>query len=100
MSNLKALMQRRPRDDARTGMAGKDIGAMMSESEMCANMAKSLERKRAEIETLQARVKELEDVLDQRDGGAHDQDCRVFRQPPRPCNCGHELARTTLRADQ
>lgn len=63
----------------------------------------------ADNEALQRTVAEkvaisgrLADALDERDGGAHDEDCKIHRPAmglfSMPCNCGHDEAREALAA--
>lgn len=51
---------------------------------------------RVGITALQAQNRKLVEALKQRDGGAHDEDCRIFQTWREPgavfCNCGHDEA--------
>ena len=45
---------------------------------------------KAELADCKAHIKELEDMLRERDGGTHDADCKAIRwNDESMCNCGH-----------
>jgi len=48
------------------------------------------------LEAQEALLREAVAVLEDRDGGTHDDDCKVSRPVNGMCNCGHEEARATL----
>lgn len=48
------------------------------------------------IAAQEALLREAMAALDERDGGTHDEDCKVFRPFINLCNCGHERTRATL----
>jgi len=57
------------------------------------HMLAEAEALRGELEAAEARVREVEKVLRERDGGAHDVDCKARRyQADELCNCGHTTA--------
>ena len=54
--------------------------------------AAELARLREELAACRAALAGLIDAATQRDGGAHDADCRIHRPHREPvhCNCGHD----------
>ena len=59
-----------------------------------ADLTDGWEAEKARADALAQEVSELQEALRERDGGAHDADCRALRPAPhaRPCNCGHDRA--------
>lgn len=54
----------------------------------------------ADNAALRAKAEKLAEALRERDGGVHDDDCKVFRPAAGifalPCNCGHDDAEAAL----
>lgn len=48
------------------------------------------------LEAQEALLREAMEALENRDGGRHDDDCKVSRFINGICNCGHDEARATL----
>lgn len=57
------------------------------------SMQEKVKQLQQEKEMLEARVGRLEQVLTERDGGAHDVDCKAYtRNDETLCKCGHNYA--------
>ena len=60
------------------------------------NYGEDLQVLREDISQLQERIVALEALLIERDGGTHDDDCKIHNPGIKQCNCGHEEVNALL----